>query len=130
MQTIPSICETFDKIQSDLGVDGSAVRNDHHHDLPLTTVNDISVYLYDTSQTLISFLTVLPSLCQYFFMNGFVQRMAGLYEEVFPLLEKKYLSRQAEKSFLNKVKHGLIKTCRCIIDAYCLAPLMNVYVLL
>ena len=130
LQTIPSISETLDKIKEQLGVfckdnNPVKVKNDQHSKLPLESLNDFMLYLYDTSQTLISLLHTLPSLCQYFFKDGFVQQIAGFYEEILPKFDQCYHNMKTERNFLNRVKFGLIKICRFVIDAHCLVPLMN-----
>lgn len=128
-ETIPSIYETFETIREQLGVtdrDGTSAAK-VGEELTLATINDFILYLYDTIQTLISFLNTLPTLCQYFFKYGFVQRIAGLYEELMPSLDQRYRGNglKAERTFLKRVKFGLIKICRFIIDAHCLVPLVN-----
>ena len=130
LETIPSICATFDKIKEELGVSHNEknpvnVRDDRNSELSLATINDFIVYLHDTTQTLISSLHALPSLSQYFFKDGFVQRIAGFYEEIMPKFDQRYRGLKTERTFLNRVKFGLIKICRFIIDAHCLVPLMN-----
>ncbi|CAB4039228.1 Hypothetical predicted protein, partial [Paramuricea clavata] len=129
-ETIPSICETLDKIKDELGVsreDSNPVKvgEDRHSELPLAILNDFIVYLHDITQTLISFLHILPFVCQYFFKDGFVQRIAGFYEEMMTVFDQRYRRMKTERTFLNRVKFGLIKICRFIIDAHCLVPLMN-----
>ena len=130
LQTIPSISETLDKIKEQLGVfcknnNPVKVKNDQHSKLPLESLNDFMLYLYDTSQTLISLLHTLPSLCQYFFKDGFVQQIACFYEEILPKFDQCYHNMKTERNFLNRVKFGLIRICRFVIDAHCLVPLMN-----
>ena len=129
-ETIPSIFETLDRIKDAVGVSSNKDNNykksedDQHSEQP-TTLNDFLIYLYDTTQTLLSFLHILPSLCQYFFKSGFVQRIAGFYEEVITIFDQQYIGMKAERTFLNRVKFGWIKICRFIIDAHCLVPLMS-----
>lgn len=129
-ETIPGICETLDKVKVGLGVshkDKNPVKvgNAQQTELTLATLNDFVLYLHDTTLTLISFLNTLPSLCQHFFKGAFVQKIALFYEEAMPIFEQRYRDRKSERTFLNKVKFGLIKICRFIIDAHCLVPLMN-----
>jgi hypothetical protein len=130
LQTIPGIGETLDKIREQLGgfrKDNHPVKvgGDRRSELPLATINDFILYLHDTTQTLISILHILPSLSQYFFKDGFVQRIAGFYEETMAKFDESYRGLKTEQIFLSKVKFGLIKICRFLIDAHCLVPLMN-----
>lgn len=122
-ETIPSICQTLDKIRDDSNP--VKVGKERRSELPLATLNDFIIYLHDTTQTLISFLNVLPSLCQYFFNYGFVQRIAGFYEETIPLFDQRFRSLMTERTFVNRVKFHLVKISRFIIDVHCLVPLMN-----
>ena len=129
-ETIPSIYQSFDQIKDGLIIynrDNSPEKvEDHRHtELPLATLNDFILYLHDTTQTLISFLHILPPLCQYFFKSGFVQRIVGFYEEVMPVFDQRYRSLKNERTFLNRAKFALVKICRFIINAHCLIPLMD-----
>ncbi|XP_028405647.1 activating signal cointegrator 1 complex subunit 2-like [Dendronephthya gigantea] len=122
-ETIPSICQTLDKIRDD--INPVKVGKERRSELQPAALNDFIIYLHDTTQTLISFLHTLTSLCQYFFNDGFVQRIAGFYEETIPLFDQRYRSLKTERTFLNRVKFNLVKISRFIIDAHCLVALMN-----
>ena len=129
-ETIPSICQTLDQIKDDLGISNrdnnpEKVGDHRHNELPLATFNDFIVYLHDTTQTLISFLHILPPLCKYFFKAGFVQQIVGFYEEIMPVFDDRYRGLKSERTFVNRVKFALVKICRFIIDAHCLISLMD-----
>lgn len=131
---IPSILQTFETIEQEFGEtdDGIAtekVTAEQHSGLKRKSVNDIVLYLFDTCQTLLSFMHNLPTLCKHFFRAGFVQRVAGLYEEIMPHFDKKYRGTafKTARSYLKRCKIGLIKMCYFIINVCCVDPLIDRY---
>ena len=130
---MPSIFQTFEVIEKEVGVthdDGGPQKlAKKHSGSEITNDNDIVLYLFDISQTLLSLLQTLPILCEHFFKVGLVPRLVSFYEEVVPLLREKYrgTSLKSARTYLKRCDSGLIKLFRLIMNVYCLDPLFKRY---
>ena len=130
---MPSIFQTFEVIEKEVGVthdDGGPQKlAKKHSGSEITNDNDIVLYLFDISQTLLSLLQTLPILCEHFFKVGLVPRLVSFYEEVVPLLREKYrgTSLKSARTYLKRCDSGLIKLFRLIMNVYCLEPLFKRY---
>lgn len=137
--TVPSICETLDDILSRCGIKSkvedssiypqklSDVKNGPKASLSIEQLEDIVLYLNDTFETLLAFVSTFPPVCNSFHSHDFVQRMACFYEAVVPYFRQR-LSDVKLRTLRDKWKHvkvALIKLCRVVIHTCCIEPLSD-----
>ncbi|CAH3186731.1 unnamed protein product, partial [Porites evermanni] len=135
--TIPTIYETLDDILSKCGIKYkldaetdqpqklSDVRNGPSASLSVRQLEDIVLYLNDTTETLLAFLSTYPVVCDSFVRHGFVQRVAGFYELLVPHFRNCLIDIKSQnlKEKWKHVKLALIKVCHVILHTCCIEPL-------
>ena len=137
--TIPTIYETLDDILSRCGIKHKAedpsnlplklsdAKNGPKLSLTIRQLEDIVLYLNDTTETLLALLSTYTPVCESFHRQGFVQRIACFYELTTPYF-KLHFTDVESRTFKEKwklVKVGLIKICRVILDTCCVKPLKD-----
>ena len=135
--TIPTIYETLDDILSRCGIRHKAedpsnlplklsdAKNGPKLSLTIRQLEDIVLYLNDTTETLLALLSTYIPVCESFHRQGFVQRIACFYELTTPYF-KLHFTDVESRTFKEKWKHvklGLIKVCRVILNTCCVKPL-------
>ena len=140
--TIPTIYETLDDILSKCGIKYkldaetdqpqklSDVRNGPKASLSVRQLEDIVLYLNDTTETLLAFLSTYPVVCDSFVRHAFVQRVAGFYELLVPHFRNCLIDIKSEnlKEKWKHVKLALIKVCHVILHTFCIESLERRYV--
>lgn len=135
--TIPTIYETLDDILSRCGIKHktedpsnlplklSDAKNGPKVSLTIQQLEDIVLYLNDTTETLLAFLGTYTPVCESFHRQGFVQRIAGFYELITPYFRLHFtdVESRASKEKWKLVKVALIKICRVILNTCCNGPL-------
>ncbi|KAJ7376768.1 Activating signal cointegrator 1 complex subunit 2 [Desmophyllum pertusum] len=136
--TIPTVHETLDDILSRCGIihktdDPSNppqkltdAKNGATASLSVQQLEDIVLYLYDTTETLLAFAGTYSPVCESFHRHGFVQRIASFYELITPYFRQHLTSDVESRTLKDKwklVKVALIKLCRVILRACCVEPL-------
>ena len=88
------------------------------------------LYLNDTTETLLAFLSTYPVVCDSFVRHGFVQRVAGFYELLVPHFRNCLIDIKSQnlKEKWKHVKLALIKVCHVILHTCCIEPLERGYV--
>ena len=137
--TIPTIYETLDDILSRCGIKHKAedpsnlplklsdAKNGPKLSLTIRQLEDIVLYLNDTTETLLALLSTYTPVCESFHRQGFVQRIACFYELTTPYF-KLHFTDVESRTFKEKWKHvklGLIKICRVILNTCCVKPLKD-----
>ncbi len=135
--TIPTIYETLDDILSRCGIKHktedisstpqklSDAKNGPNVSLTIQQLEDIVLYLNDTTETLLAFVSTYSLVCESFHRQGFVQRIACFYELITPYL-RQYLTDVESQTLKEKwklVKVALIKLCHVILYTCCVEPL-------
>ena len=108
----------------------SDVRNGPSASLSVRQLEDIVLYLNDTTETLLAFLRTYPVVCDSFVRREFVQRVAGFYELLVPHFRNCLIVIKSEnlKEKWKHVKLALIKVCHVILHTCCIEPLERRYV--
>lgn len=131
--TIPTIYETLDDILSRCGIKPktedpsnlplklSDAKNGPKVSLTLQQLEDIVLYLNDTTETLLAFLGTYTPVCESFHRQGFVQRIACFYELITPYFRLHFSDVESRtlKEKWKLVKVALIKICRVILHTCC-----------
>ena len=140
--TIPTIYETLDDILSRCGIKPkmedpaahpqklSEVKNGSEAPLSLKQQEDIVLYLNDTSETLLAFMSTFPAVCDSFHRQGFVQRMACFYELIAPYFRQYLIDTELRKlkDKWTQVKLKLIKLCHVILHTCCIGLMESRYI--
>lgn len=135
--TIPTIYETLDDILSRCGIKHktedpanfppklSEAKNGPKLSFTLQQLEDIVLYLNDTTETLLAFLGTYTPICESFHRQGFVQRIACFYELITPYFRLHFtdVESRVSKEKWKLVKVVLIKICRVILNTCCVGPL-------
>ena len=142
--TIPTIYETLDEILSRCGIKPktedssnfpqklSDVKKGPKASLSTEQLEDILLYLNDTSETLLAFISTFPPVCYSFLRQDFVQRLACFYELIVPYFRQHFIDIKLRplKEKWKHIKVALIKLCHVVLQTCCIEPMDDRYVLL
>ena len=140
--TIPTIYQTLDDILSRCGIIDkvedetnqpqklSDMKNGPKASLSIQQLEDIVLYLSDTTETLLAFMSTFPPVCSSFYKHDFVQRLACFFELIVPYCRQRLIDIESQKlkEKWKLVKVALIKVCHVVLHTCCIEPLENRYV--
>lgn len=135
--TIPTIFQTLEDILTRCGIKPktedsanypkkiSDVKNGPRTSLSFKELEDIALYLSDTSYTLQAFMRTFPKVCYCFHCQDFIQQIAFFYEAIVPYFGQ-HLVDVESRILKEKWKHAkttLVKLCHVIFNACCFEPI-------
>ncbi|XP_031568463.1 activating signal cointegrator 1 complex subunit 2-like [Actinia tenebrosa] len=135
-QTIPTLMETLNNIIAKCGLENTSDASPQklseraamsEKELSSNEVVDIVLYLSDIGHTLMNFMEIFPSSCQYFFKHGFVSGVANLFEEIIPFLGSRLSAKDMKflRPELEVVMTLLVNVCNFVLKTCCIEPLLS-----
>ena len=103
----------------------SDVKNGPRTSLSFKELEDIALYLSDTSYTLQAFMRTFPKVCYCFHCQDFIQQIAFFYEAIVPYFGQHLVDIES-RILKEKWKHAkttLVKLCHVIFNACCFEPI-------
>ena len=103
------------------------VKNGPKMCLSVEQMEDIALYLSDTSFTVQAFVKTLPDVSRFFHQQDFVQRVACFYEAIVPYYEQ-YSKDIKSRTLKEKWKHtktAIVMLCHSLLDAWCIEPIKS-----
>ena len=135
--TVPSICHMFNEVQKKCGIlpaeevsyssklDHLSESRSRRKDITLDEIIDVIFYLVDTSFSLLSLVTIVPTVCHVLHQHEFILKVASIIENIFPWIEDKLRTSKVNelRAKLKLASKNFLLVCHSIMRECILEPL-------